>query len=483
MMASVRKRAFLGGRNGGVACLVVLVAACQVFGLIMMIPGDQPWENGSTPQGSEAVANLPTRVGGWVGPPFGGGEYHFSYQCDETSEFNEALAVFAKIRAPRVELYVHDGPGRDFMLDPRQGDDKRGLVIDWRFTVWTPESFHRLYNDPRQQFMSDHEYYRQRVPAPRIDVYVHKDGAINWSEVKIPDRVVVIDQRSSAAPVKPEGGSVVQANVYDMATGQPVADALLRLVRAESATSQPAASQPAEMRAEGDEDGRVLMRNIPSGAFRVFIEAAGYAPRPCLWLNDNEPTYHGLDVELSKAVAISGVVVGDDGKPVNGVKVVADPIMGIDGRGYGRYGGENPVAETDENGEFEIYPVPKGYAGLRCRSEVYFAGPVPLMAVPAENVQIKVSATGVVRGRVTVGEDQRRPEEIHVSINPPGDPAGKWGGSMRCDADGRFEFQRVPPGEYLLHAPGAIPGMHNEGGVSVTVKPGCAIEVAVPYGQ
>jgi hypothetical protein len=53
---------------------------------------------------------------------------------------------------------------------------------------------------------------------------------------------------------------------------------------------------------------------------------------------------------------------------------------------------------------------------------------------------------------------------------------------MRCKDDRSFEFLRVPPGEYFLHAPSAMPGHDvEEGGVRVTVKPGQTVEVEVPY--
>jgi hypothetical protein len=388
-------------QTAGLAFVIVLASTAGAWGAIMVIPGDQPWHNDMTPQGSEAVANLPGRIGGWAGPPFGGGQYHFSYLCEDTDEFNEALQAFAEIRTPRLELFVHDGPGRDSLVGQNKGG--KGVVIDWMFVVWFPEQFHRVYNDVTHQSFADSAWYRQPVPAPRIDVYFREDGPIEWDKVKVPQRITVIDQRASAAPIKPQGGSVIEANVYDMATGRPVSDAVLRLSPSQSA----AASQPAkELQAEGDEDGHIVLERIPTGiVFNVYIEAPGYAPKACTYINDEVPAYHGLEVDLSKAATISGTVVDEDGKPVQGVMVVAWQVMGIDGRGYGRYSGfDRPSLQSDDAGHFAIAGLPRGYAAVRCQSETYYSPLMPLMAVPAEKVEIRVSRTGTVRGRVTFPE-------------------------------------------------------------------------------
>lgn len=156
--------------------------------------------------------------------------------------------------------------------------------------------------------------------------------------------------------------------------------------------------------------------------------------------------------------------------------------MGIDGRGYGQHSGlDQPFAETDDAGHFQIYPLPRGYAGLRIESPSYHAPFVPLMAVPANDVRIQVTATGTVRGTVIFPEGGLRPKDLHVSISAPGDPGGKYGGDARCGEDNSFEFTRVPPGEYFLHCPARMPGRNNDDGVRVTVRPGAVAQALVPY--
>ena len=95
---------------------LILLVPTATWGLITGSHGNQPVENRGWASGTEHAANHPSRLGWWEGPPFGGGEYHFLYRGD-TAAFQEALQAFAKIRAPRLELVIKDGPNNSFWLD------------------------------------------------------------------------------------------------------------------------------------------------------------------------------------------------------------------------------------------------------------------------------------------------------------------------------------------------------------------------------
>ena len=58
----------------GVAWLLPTAA----YALIEVGYGNKPTGNMGWPTGAEEVADLPSRLGYKVGPPFGGGEYYFS---------------------------------------------------------------------------------------------------------------------------------------------------------------------------------------------------------------------------------------------------------------------------------------------------------------------------------------------------------------------------------------------------------------------
>src|SRR5262245_26515086 len=90
------------------ACGVLLACiscAPKVPALILTGEGNVPVRDSGWPDGSLAVANLPTRVGWWEGPPFGGGEYHFDYRGN-AEQFKAMLGLFTNINAPRLEIVI-----------------------------------------------------------------------------------------------------------------------------------------------------------------------------------------------------------------------------------------------------------------------------------------------------------------------------------------------------------------------------------------
>ena len=156
-MCHIMRSAFALATTG-----LVLLASLSASALIMTGSGNQPVHDYGWPEGALAVANLESRVGWWEGPPFGGGEWHFLYQGN-TEAFQEALAAFAAIRAPALDLVLHDGPQEDGILKKK---------VDWTFTVWVPANWHRLFNNPKSVFEADQPNFRQPVAPPRLEVYV-----------------------------------------------------------------------------------------------------------------------------------------------------------------------------------------------------------------------------------------------------------------------------------------------------------------------
>src|SRR5829696_5014347 len=196
-MTTVGYAVHSSGRVGlVVACLVVLVLATAAQGLIRVGRGNDPVKDNNWPAGAVELANLKTRVGWWEGPPFGGGQHNFLYRGD-TKAFQEALDLFAKIRTPEMRVFVHPGTQESpFLRDEK--DPKADTGVDWSFTVWTPESYHRLYNNPDTRFASGQAEFREALAGPRMDVYVGQGGGVDWKQVKVPANVKLSDERASA---------------------------------------------------------------------------------------------------------------------------------------------------------------------------------------------------------------------------------------------------------------------------------------------
>lgn len=444
--------------------------------LIEVSDGNRPIENRGWPRGAEAVANLPSRLGYMVGPPFGGGEYYFVYSCKGTAEFNRALQKFGAIRVPRMArrslisldgqrtwimddkpllLVVHDWAKEPWckMHGREAANDSKG--VDWTFTIWVPESFHSLFSNPKRSFDSDHPNFHQPVPPPRIDVHLGGDSLIVWERAEVPSNVRVIETRAKAVPVSVDAGGVIRGGVFDMATHQVVVGADVVL----SQRTQPRQWRQA-CRTKTDQDGFFELRAIPRGYYEIHICADGYADRNVgIFHNRNGHAYREFDALLMKTVSREGIVQDNQGNPIPGVTVYARNTLGIDGLGYKC--SVDPCATTDENGRFELHLLPAGFTGIRCRAPALHqqTSTFNVYEVPTEPwrkpdpIKIIMSGTGVVRGKV-IGTDRRPPTRAFMAEIQPKDGlrVGTWGGSMQCKKDGSFEFKGVPPGEYIIVA-------------------------------
>lgn len=375
------------------ACLATLPASA----LIMTGSGNQPVRDAGWPEGALAVANLTSRIGWWEGPPFGGGEWHFLYQGN-TDGFKDALAVFAAIRAPALDLVIHDGPYEDSLLKER---------VDWSFTVWVPASWHRLFNNPKSTFSAGSSNFRRPVDPPRLDVYVGGGGGVEWAKVKVPASLHVQDERASASGVNLSGGTVIQGEFYDMDTGKPVRGAHLVVDKVSwQAEPKPHWDQARFGEALSDASGRARMDKVPTGGIRVTLNAEGYAPRQLSQRTLDRAEHLKFTVELAKAATIRGIVTDTVGRPIKGAKVRTSTEMASDGLGYddGRHY-EPPdewSAVTDDRGRFALSGLPVGYTQLFATAEGYhFKDSLTIYEVPATNVVLQLASAGSIHVAVT----------------------------------------------------------------------------------
>ncbi|HWB14276.1 MAG TPA: carboxypeptidase-like regulatory domain-containing protein [Pirellulales bacterium] len=455
-----RKRAFFNPRIviGVITTAISLAATHRCEALITGGFGNDPVHDAGWPNGSLEVANLQSRVGWWEGPPFGGGRYVYLYREKDTAAFNKALAKFAQIKSRKLELVVHDGPHESFWLQDHQkppGEAQPQARVDWTFTVWRPESWHRLYNDPRTTFASDQREFRRPVDPPRVDLYVGL-GNIDFAQVELPDSVTVRDERRSAAADQADAASAFAGRVTDIRTGKPIAGAAVEAVRS---VARPQGGYEVEKVASAvtDGDGNYRLDNLDAGVLALNIRADGFASRAVSLGHDEQPAYRPIDVELSPQAAILGRVLDDQGEPLAGVIVSTTTALAIDGRGYA--GAAYRKAETDREGRFELRDLPMGFAQLSYRKERYYHTPLgELLAVPGEPIEIRMVRTGTIRGRLTEGGKPLAGSA--VSLNQEGKTPdtwggiGTWGGGMNTDAEGRFEFAGAPPGRYRIEAGG-----------------------------
>jgi hypothetical protein len=435
---------------------LLLVFAGPAPALIMVGRGNDPVTDAGWPAGSLPLANLKTRVGWSEGPPFGGGEWAFLYRGD-TAALGEAVKLLGEIRAPAVQLVLHDGGPRETPFLREDKDRKSDATFDWSFTVWVPANWHRLYNDPRSTFMADSPNFRKPVDAPRLDVFL--SAKLDWSKIAVPQNVTVIDRRGAGENKTGARAARLPGDVFDMATGKPVGGAAIS-VMANTADGNAAGANAivAVAKATADADGRFELDGLPdlSNQYaRVTIEAKGYATRTVGLAELVGPTAGPrANVQLSPAADLTGIAIDTDGKPVAGLRVTVMNSMGLDGRGYTR--AQASEATTDAAGHFKLADLPTGYAQVHATAAGWY--PLDSLKVHAVggarqvgtgSLTIRVVATGTVRGKVLDARGNPARDGT-ISVNPPGDPVGKWGGSMNLKPDGSFEFTDVPPGPYTV---------------------------------
>jgi hypothetical protein len=460
------------GTRAGLAALLILLISSTSQALIMVGKGNEPVHDAGWPAGAVDVANLKTRVGWYEGPPLGGGEWTFLYRGD-AGDLNQALKTFSAIRAPALQVFIHDGPQNcTFLKDDK--DPKADTHYDWSFGVWVPASWHHLYNDPRTTFLSDSENFRKPVAAPRIDIYVTE--RIDWKKVTIPEGVQVADERAAAGQ-KPAGDSAtIRGDVFDMASGKPIYGAEIRVdVRKgnQNVWEKTAAGT-------SNKTGRFEIAKIPLGSYRIVATAIGYAPRLIGYHELREGTSQKLVIELSAAAKLSGTFTDADGKPVPNIPVRTRNNMGIDGRGYSL---PDPVeVKTDEKGQVTLTDLPTGYGQVWAYAKGwYHLDSLKLHAIPAEKpLALQMVATGVIKGKVL--DAKGKPASGgNVNVEPPGGSTiGSWGGGMNVKPDGTFEFENVPPGPYILSTQSQYPGAPADpNAVKVTVTSGKTVEVSL----
>ena len=99
----------LTGLRYGIPLMVILLAVPPTaFGVFLIeVFGAERLADPGWPSGVLEVANLKTRYGGIIGPPFGGGRYTLNYRGN-TAQLEETLRLFARIDVPGLAVVLED---------------------------------------------------------------------------------------------------------------------------------------------------------------------------------------------------------------------------------------------------------------------------------------------------------------------------------------------------------------------------------------
>jgi hypothetical protein len=417
------------------------------FALITGGEGSEPISDPGWPTGAAAVFNHPTRVAYWVGPPFGGGQWHAECRGDAVA-LSRVLDDFAKIDAKQNRIVVHDGVGSSFWLNPNGDPNKKAdAQIDWRFMVWQQDSWNRLREMPVELVPPDVTAAEDGPPA-EIDVWVGDN--IRWADVTVPKGVEVIDERLEAHGFSEADGVVVEGTATDAVTKQPVA-ARMKLERIEpQAKGGYKYTNAAE--ATANEQGRWVLKNAPAGWYRIVIEGEGYVPRVAGHIrieNEAEPRWQSFSAALARPASVFGRVTDEDGAPLADVDARLGDFVVED---TGRYeASEEYTIKTDDDGRFEFNDVPTGKTTVWIRKSGYCRpGLGPPITTPTKDVRLSMMKSAQLRVSVDFSKTAR-PADYIIQIEPEGgSKVGSWGGSGSINGENQMIFSDVPPGRYVL---------------------------------
>ena len=426
--------------------LTMAAGSCQTaVALITGGVGNTPVPDPGWPKGAAAIVNDPARIAYWIGPPFGGGQFHAECRGDAKS-FNAVLAEFSKLDVKTKRLVMHDGIGKSFWLNPNRDSAKEAAArMDWAIMVWVPAAWERLHKLPPDLKPADLGDADAGPPA-QIDVYA--GGNIRWSDVTVPKGLTVVDERLEAHGFTPADGTVLEGKVVDLTTQQPLA-ARICLEHVER-QSKGGYRYTTVVETVADANGRWFLKKTPAGWYRVVVAADGYVPRVASYARlDDQPGWHSYPCGLTHSAPVSGQVTDETGKPLADVRV---RLTGVVVDGYERYSSPDEyVVKSNADGRFCLDQVPVGRATIRLQKDGYCGAGLGT-SVTTPNKDVALSMMKAARVRVAVDfAGAVRPKEYIVEIEPEGGSTiGKWGGSANIDANNLVSFENVPPGRYVL---------------------------------
>jgi hypothetical protein len=424
----------------------VLTAAVapQALALIEGGAGNNPIRDPGWPDGAAALINHPGRIAYWVGPPFGGGQWHAECRGDSKA-LSAVLAGFARLDVKSKRVILHDGVGNSFWLNPNDEPAKRANAkMDWSFTVWQKGSWEQLRKLPADFNPIDPKDAANGPPA-QLDVYT--GGNVDWDDVNVPKGLTIVDQRLEAHGFTVADGIVLDGKVMDLAANEPLT-AKVMLQRVEP---QPKGGYqyPVVTETLADAKGRWLLKNVAEGWYRVVVESPGYLTRVAGYAKfSDQPRWQAYETGLARVGPVAGRVTDDAGKPLADVQVRFGNVA-IEGRRYDTPG-DNTV-KTDKQGRFRAEQVPIGKATIWVHKPGYVR---PGLGEPITTPKSDVELRMIKAARLEVTVDftgTKRPEAYIVQMEPEGgSKIGSYGGSGNINAKNQMTFDTVPPGNYII---------------------------------
>jgi hypothetical protein len=195
------------------------------------------------------------------------------------------------------------------------------------------------------------------------------------------------------------------------------------------------------------EDGRFSLEGFAPGAWTVHATAKGFTDSdaaPVQIPHSGAP----LVLALARVASVSGVVVDEDGKPIEKASVQAEWERGS----RGRIIDSSAAASTNSKGEFKLRDAPAGPVTLQVRHARFAENKsTQLSLAPGaehKGVRIVLVSGGTIRGRI---HESLLVADAGWFVNMSAEGGAGWRHDQ-AGTDGVFRFDRVAPGKYQIHA-------------------------------
>lgn len=232
--------------------------------------------------------------------------------------------------------------------------------------------------------------------------------------------------------------------------GAPVTEFEVRAAR-EGFSSRSGTGDGVRERFAETKDGSFVMDGASPGTWRVSVEADGFESREDQTVSVALPqTGEALEFMITRLGSVRGVVLDPNGLPVSGAE-----IRRVTG-GFGNWN-RQPGVESEADGTFTLRGLAPGVQKLVASNDSWAPTEETEVEVlpggDSEGIVLSLREGGVILG--VVRDDDGNPwAGRRVTYATGGGPVAMFSGESTTETDegGRFRFDRVAPGKWVVNA-------------------------------